>query len=364
MTRILTLCFSVFLLVCSDQTFGQGERAGKPTAVIVASVVGGALSDQVEALGTTKANESVFITVDRSEKVAAIHFDDGQEVRQGDLLVTLDKNQEEAELRASQAVADEALIAYRRAQELKGDSALPKARLDELFAQLTQAQAITESLEASLASYEISAPFDGVLGLRQVSVGALVQPGDQITTIDDISQIKVDFNVPSVFLEALKPGLPIRGTIEAFGPRQFEGIVTTVNSRVDPITRTVTVRAIIPNTDGAVKPGLLMSIDLYKNPRETLVMPEEALVKRADKNFVYVVTQDQGKTIARQTSIEIGARKPGTIEVLSGLSAGDKVVVHGIIKIRDGAEVIIRAEQSDDETLSELLSQQPIPNGQ
>lgn len=364
MTRIISWCFSVVLLIYSGQTFAQNERAERPTAVIVAAVVRGELSDQVEALGTTKANESVVVTVDRSEKIAAIHFDDGQEVKQGDLLVTLDKRQEEAELRASQAVTDEARIAYNRARELKGTSALSKASLDELFSQLAQAQATTDALEASLASYEISAPFDGVLGLRQVSVGALVQPGDQITTLDDLSQIKVDFSVPSVFLEALRPGLPIRGTIDAFGDRQFEGVVATVNSRIDPITRTVIVRAIIPNTDGVVKPGLLMSINLYKSPRQALLIPEEALIKRAENNFVYVVLQHQGKTIARQTKIELGARNPGTIEVRSGLNVGDKVVVHGIIKLRDGAEVSIQAEQTGDETLSELLSQQPIPTGQ
>ena len=361
MSRILALCFSIAMMILSGQSFGQNSRAEDPTAVIVAAVVSGEISDQVEALGTTKANESVLITVDRSEKIATIHFDDGQEVKQGDPLVTLDKRQEEAELRASQAVADERLTAYNRARELKGNSALPEATLDELFAQLTQAQAITDSLRASLASYEISAPFDGVLGLRQVSVGALVQPGDQITTIDDISQIKVDFAVPSVFLEALKPGLPIRGTIDAFGVRHFDGVVSTVNSRVDPITRTVIVRAIIPNADGIVKPGLLMSITLHKNPRQTLLIPEEALVKRDNENFVYVVAEHEDRLIARQTAIELGARISGTIEVMSGLSAGDKVVVHGIIKIRDGAPVSIRAVQSGDETLSELLSQQPNP---
>lgn len=362
--RIPALYLSITLLLYSVQTFGQNSGAPNPTAVIVAEVVSGEFSDQVEALGTTKANESVVITADRSEKVVAVHFEDGQAVKQGALLLTLDKVQEEAELRASQAVTDETRNSYSRAQGLSGTSALPIATLQERAAQLAQAQAVTDSLKASLSSYEITAPFDGILGLRQVSVGTLVQPGDQITTIDDLSQIKIDFDVPSVYLATLKPGLPIRGTIEAFGDRQFDGVVTTVNSRVDPITRTVIVRAIIPNPDHALKPGLLMSITLYKNPRQTLLVPEEALVKRADQNYVYVVEQQQGKAIARQRSIELGARRPGTIEVLSGLSAGDKVVVQGIVKLRDGMQVSIRAEKTGNESLSELLSQQTTSGGQ
>lgn len=358
MTKMLTVCLSVSLLIYSGSAFGQNKGPQGPTAVIVSAVVKGEFADQVEALGTTKANESVVITADRSEKIAAIHFDDGQIVKKGDLLVTLDKRQEEAELRASEAVTAERLNAYQRAQGLSGNSALPKATLQERSAQLAQAQAVTAALQASLTSYEITAPFDGILGLRQVSVGTLVQPGDQITTIDDLTRIKVDFDVPSVFLATLKPGLPIRGTIEAFGDREFAGNVSTVNTRIDPATRTVNVRAIIPNSDGVLKPGLLMSINLYKNPRQTLLIPEEALVKRADKNFVYVVAKDQGNTIVRQTSVSLGARKPGTIEVLSGLQEGDNVVVHGIIKIRDGAQVSIRANQSADESLSQLLNQQ------
>ncbi|ANO50483.1 efflux RND transporter periplasmic adaptor subunit [Woeseia oceani] len=362
--RNSALLLFVTLLLSSAQSFGQREGAQNATAVIVAPVVSGEFADQVEALGTTRANESVVITADRSEKVMAIHFDDGQAVKKGDLLLTLDKRQEEAQLRASQAVTDETRNSYNRAQGLSGTSALPRATLQERAAQLAQAQAVTDSLQASLTSYEITAPFDGILGLRQVSVGTLVQPGDQITTIDDLSQIKIDFDVPSVFLATLKPGLPIRGTIEAFGDRQFEGVVTTVNSRIDPITRTVIVRAIIPNPDNILKPGLLMSITLYKNPRQTLLVPEEALIKRADRNYVYVIEQDQGQTIARQRSIELGARKPGIIEVLSGLEEGDKVVVQGIIKLRDGMPVSIRAEQTGNESLEDLLTQKPTTGGQ
>ncbi len=349
-----------FLVSFSSSSFAQRGGPSGPTAVIVSPVVLGDFADQVEALGTTKANESVVITADRSEKITAIHFEDGQEVKQGDLLVTLDKTQEEAELRASEALTAETQTSYNRAKGLSGNSALPKATLQERQAELKQAQAATEAIKARLESYEITAPFDGVLGLREMSVGTLVQPGDMITTIDDLSQIKVDFDVPSVFLETLKPGLPISGTVDAFGAREFKGAVRTVNTQIDPVTRTVKVRAIVPNVDGVLKPGLLMSIDLYKNPRRALLIPEEALIKRSDKNYVYVVAQAEGKMIAKQTEVTLGARKPGTIEVLSGVKEGDQIVVHGTVKLRDGAEISIRAEETEDAPLDELLKQTPV----
>ncbi len=353
---LITLAVMLFPLT----SFAQRAGFKGATPVIVAPVVIGDFADQVEALGTTKANESVIITADRSEKITAIHFEDGQEVKQGDRLVTLDKTQEEAELRASEAFTAETQTSYNRAKSLSGNSALPKATLQERLAELKQAQAATEALKAGLESYEITAPFDGILGLREMSVGTLVQPGDMITTIDDLSQIKVDFDVPSVFLIALKPGLPIGGTVEAFGNREFKGTVRTVNTQIDPVTRTVKVRAIMPNVDGMLKPGLLMSINLHKNPRRALLIPEEALIKRSDKNFVYVVTQVDGNMIAKQTNITLGARKPGTIEVLSGLNEDDKIVVHGTLKLRDGAEVSIRASEMEDTPLDKLLKQKSV----
>jgi membrane fusion protein (multidrug efflux system) len=357
MIRHLSLSVFIITFALSGTAFAKKSGPKGPAAVIVAPVVVDGFSDQVEALGTTKANESVVITADRSEKITAIHFEDGQEIKQGALLVTLDKAQEEAELRASEAFTAETQTSYNRAKGLSGNSALPKATLQQRRAELKQAQAETEALKAGLESYEITAPFDGILGFREMSVGTLVQPGDMITTIDDLSQIKVDFDVPSVFLSTLKSGLPIHGTVEAFGEREFKGVVRTINTQIDPVTRTVKVRAIIANKDGLLKPGLLMSINLYKNPRQALLIPEEALIKRSDKNFVYVVMQDDGKMIARQTAITLGARKPGTIEVLSGLSEGDKIVVHGAFKLRDGMQISIRASEIEDAPLDELLKQ-------
>jgi membrane fusion protein (multidrug efflux system) len=315
--------------------------------VIAAPVKMSDFSDQVEALGNVRANETVNLTVDTMEKVTEIHFEDGQTVKKGDLLVSLNNNEEAAELRAAQAQLQERQSAFARAKSLQQTSALSKATLQERSASLQQIEAEIESIVARIEQYAVIAPFDGILGLREISVGALLQPGDLITTIDDLSRVKVDFDVPSLYLANLKPGLVITGRVEAYGDRTFEGVIDTVNTQVDPVTRTVRVRAIIPNGDGLLKPGLLMSVTIFKQQREALLIPEESLIKRGDENFVYVVRNEEGKTLARETKIQIGSRQPGVIEVLSGLSAGDQVVTHGIIKISDSSEVSLKQAQSD-----------------
>lgn len=352
--------FLVFLIAFSVLSLSaEAQRPGPkgPTEVIAKIVRTQDFFDSVEALGTTKANETIVITADTAEKVTAIHFEDGQTVKQGDLLITLDKGEEEAALNAALASLAEAKGAYERARTLQDNNALSKGTLQERLATLKQNEASVEEIKSRIEKRDIRAPFDGMLGLREVSVGALVQPGAKITTLDDLSQIKVDFDVPAVFLTSLKPGMSITGLVQAFGDRTFTGEVRTINTQVDPVTRTVTVRAFVSNTDGALRPGLLMSVILKKNFRQALVIPEEALIKRGARNFVYVVTQEQDKIIARQTPIEIGGRMPGFLEVLSGLKAEDKIVVDGVVKINDGAEIVVRAVEEGTTPLGDLLKQ-------
>ncbi len=363
MKKVILICAALLIANVSGVALAQkGGDAKGPTAVIVAPVIKSEFADKIEALATTKSNESVTITADRSEKISAIHFEDGQEVEKGDLLVTLDKSQEEAELRAAEALTVERQSSYNRAKGLSGNSALPKATLQARLAELRQAQAETEALKASLESYEIRAPFDGVLGLREVSVGTLVQPSDMITTIDDLSQIKVDFDVPSVFLTTLKPGLPITGHIEAFGDREFNGVISAINTQIDPITRTIKIRGVLPNEDGILKPGLLMGITLSKNVRQSLLIPEEALVKRGDLNYLFLISEDGKKITVKQTEVKVGSRQPGVIEIISGVKEGDRIVSHGLTKIRDGAEVTILAQEDNDTPLDGLLKQNQKSN--
>lgn len=342
----------------SYQALAQPTGPQGPLPVIVAPVtVDENFTDRAEALGTAKSNETVDITANVTEIVKEIHFEDGQQVQAGDLLVTLEKSEEEADLKASQALLDERKAAYKRAQDLERQQALSTATLEEREALLRQIEGDIEAIQSRIDDRVIKAPFDGILGLRNISPGTLVRPGDLITTIDDLSRIKVDFDVPSVFLSALKPGLKIEAKTEAFGDRIFTGIINTVNTRIDPVTRTVTARAVIPNEDGLLKPGLLMNIILYKNPRRAIMAPEEAMIQRGKKFFVFTVEERGGSLTAVEKEIKTGNRIPGMIEIIDGLEPDDKVIVHGLMQVRPGQEITIRAEETEDKTLGEMLKQ-------
>jgi len=195
------------------------------------------------------------------------------------------------------------------------------------------------AIESRLADRLIKAPFDGVLGLRDISPGALVVPGDLITTLDDDQVMKLDFAVPSLFLPDLRIGLGIQARARIY-ERTFAGTIRGIDSRVDPVTRSIQVRALISNPDRALKPGVLMQVALLRNPRDALVVPEAALLHRGHEHFV--MRLGDGDLVGRRT-VEIGARRPGEVEILTGLSAGDRVVVDGTNKVRAGQKVQIRA---------------------
>lgn len=323
-----------------DAKGAKGPAPIVPVTVIAAEQKG--FSDAIEALGTTRANETVTLTAKLSEKVYEILFTDGQTVKKDYTLVVLDKTEEVADLAAAEASAAEARSAYNRSRDLQKQQIVSRANFEEKQAQLRQAEAQIQAIKSRIADTEIKAPFDGILGLRNVSVGALVQPGDAITTIDDLSQMKVDFDVPAIYLQQLKSGLNIIGTVEGFGDRHFEGTVSTIDTQVDSVTRAVKVRAIVPNADLALKPGLLMNVTLDLNPRQSLVVPEGAVVQQRDTSYVFIIADNNGKTAAKRVDVKRGARRLGEVEILEGLEAGQQVITSGLMSISDGAEVKVQ----------------------
>jgi len=229
--------------------------------------------------------------------------------------------------------------------------ALSKAQFDQLEATLKANRAKLAAAQARLEDTVIRAPFSGRVGLRRVSVGTLISPGDVITTLDDTSVIKLDFTVPENFLSSLREGLAVRATAPAFAGRAFSGKVSSIDSRVDMNTRAVTVRALLANEDGALRPGMFLNVSLANDEREALVIPEQALTPEAERQYVFVVAD--GK--AQRREVRIGSRRPGSVEVLAGLNAGEQVVVEGTQKVRDGApvrttEIAAEAELADERT--------------
>jgi membrane fusion protein (multidrug efflux system) len=328
----------------------NGEE--KPTPVIVAEVRVDRFVDGAEALGTLKANESVNLTANVTETVSAIHFEDGERVNAGQILVEMTSAEEHALLEEARARVAEAERQHDRVKSLVAQGSASESLLDERQRDLDTARALLVAIESRLADRLIKAPFGGLLGLRNISPGALVEPGDLITTLDDDSVMKLDFSVPSIFLSDLRPGVGIIARATAYGDRLFEGEIRSVDSRVDPVTRSIQVRALIPNPERTLKPGVLMRVELLRNPREALVIPEAALLHQGQSHFVMLVDEDR---TAERRQIHIGARRPGEVEILEGLVAGDRVITHGSDKVRPGQQVEIRALDEGTETLREML---------
>ena len=312
-----------------------GARASAPAFVSVAPVRSERVSQKLEALGNARANESVDVSSKTSNIVTAVMFRDGERVKRGQLLVQLDDAQTRADVAAAEAALAESERLYNRSRELLNTQALSKSSFDQLEATLKANRARLAAATARHEDTVIRAPFSGRVGLRRVSVGTLISPGAVITTLDDTSVIKLDFSVPENFLATLREGLTVRATAPAFPGRAFAGKVASIDSRVDMSTRSVTVRALLSNEDGALRPGMFLNVTLANDEREALIIPEQALTPEAERQFVFVV--DDGKASRRE--VRIGGRRPGSVEVLNGLAAGEFVIVEGTQKVRDGVPV-------------------------
>jgi len=341
-TVLLFLCLA---LACSqddpakasgtpnDVKVSAAGREMHATSVVVTTPLREQFVDRIEALGTARANESVVITAQVTEMVTAVGFEDGQVVKAGHVLVELTNKEESAKFTAARVNYDEAQRQHRRVADLVKQGSDSHSHLDERVAARDIAFAHLAELEAQLADRLIVAPFAGMLGLRSVSQGAVVKPGDEITTLDDIDLIKLDFSVPEAFLSSLSPGLEIRASSVAYTDTLFVGRVSAVDTRVDPRTRAVRVRAVIPNSDHRLRPGMLLRVDLRANPRTSLSLPEQAIVPEGEHHYVFIVGEEDH---AERMEVVIGRRRPGIVEILEGLTGDERVVIDAV-DLRVGA---------------------------
>lgn len=342
----------VFLLIAAGisvwfvQTYLANEmqsterREGGAVTVVVGEVALQSFVDQVESIGTALANESVAITAKVTETVTRVNFEDGMFVQAGDILVELTNAEETALLHETQANVDEATRQFKRVQNLINQKLASETQLDVERNRMQTAQARFEGILARLDDRLIRAPFSGKLGFRNVSPGTLLSPNTPLTTLDDISSIKLDFSIPESYLATVKPGQEVLALSIAYLDRTFVGSVSTIDSRVDPTTRTVKVRAKLSNDKLLLRPGMLLTVRLIQERAEFLAIPESAVVPVQNQQFVYVV--EGGK--AQRREFKPGRRTPGYVEVLSGLSAGEKVITEGLIKVRPGSQVRVKNE--------------------
>lgn len=345
----LWLRMLVFLLVSGVLTAGGAWylRRGQPNVaakapkakgipdVLTAKVTRENYALDLDAIGTVKAFESIDISSNVTETVTQLSFNDGDFVKQGTLLATLSDSEEQAMLASAKASLAEEEREISRLKKLVEDGAAPEARLAERKTLADIAKQRIFEADAKLKDRRILAPFDGWLGLRRISVGALVSPGAVIANLDKIDVVKIDFAVPETYFGSVKAGTKISAHAVAAADHTFEGKVAHMDSRIDPVTRSIAARAEVPNPELALKPGMLVMVSVEVEPKLSLSIPERALVPMGAKAYVFAVESDK----AKRYEVRTGRRKPGYVEILGGLNEGQVVIADGLVGLQDGNAV-------------------------
>lgn len=313
----------------------QGPMAMPVEAVTVET---GAVTRDISAVGSLRANESVIIRSEIAGRIQAIHFSEGESITQSAELVTLDATEFRAQLAETTATVKLNELNFRRAQELQSKNLLSRQSYDEAQAKLAESRAQQNVEEARLAKTKLFAPFAGVLGLRQVSPGDYIKEGQDIVNLEDIASLKLDFRVPETYLAEIKLDQEVNMQVDAYPGKTFSGKVYAIDPRIDAQTRTVLLRAHSPNDELLLRPGMFARVNLVLEQRNAaLLIPEQALAPKGKEQFVYRVVE--GKAL--HSRVKTGQRRNGKVEILEGLSSGDTVVTAGQTKLRDGAAVTV-----------------------
>lgn len=314
------------------------QRGQRAVPVELAEATADTLLRRIEAVGTTLARQAVDIVPLASGRVVEIAFEPGARVAAGAVLVRLDDEIQKAEVAEAEAALREAQLAYERAVKLRANNTVAQATVDDLKAALDAARARLDAAERRLADRTVRAPFAGIVGLRRVDIGARVDDETVLTTLDDLSEVEIDFAVPEIFYGAIRPGQPVSAATVAFPGRRFAGRVTTIDSRIDRVARSFRVRALLPNPDLVLPAGMFMHVELILDERRAVTIPEEAVIAEGAVTFVF--TTEDGR--ARRRDVVLGQRDLGRVEVVDGLVAGETVVVSGVHRLREGTPVEVR----------------------
>ncbi|MBC3449683.1 efflux RND transporter periplasmic adaptor subunit [Pseudomonas mosselii] len=349
-----TKAFSIYKQV---QMFSQPRP---PVSVAAAQAELRQWQERLPAVGSLKAYQGVELSLEVAGTVKSLHFESGQQVKAGQLLLQLDSDQETALLGTAQADLGLAKVDFGRGSQLVGDSAISRGEFDRLTAQYRRNQAVVEQLKAALAKKSISAPFSGTIGIRQVDVGAYLASGTVIATLQDLSSLYVDFNVPEQALPHLSLGQRVLAQVAAYPDQTFSASLSAINPKVEESTRNLLVRATLANPEGKLLPGMFASLQvLLPDPQPLVVVPENAITYTLYGNSVYRVSEKKGedgqpqrdangqpKLIAEQLTVQTGERREGWVVVLKGLQAGDQVVTAGQLKLSPGAAIRISADNA------------------
>lgn len=321
-----------------------GEKAPQPRAVPLvdaAPVTSRTFTDRLEAIGTALANEQVVLSAPVTDRITSINFADGGFVNKGQVIATLATGQQQAALAAAEAQALQAKQQLERIQSLQTRGFATASSLDQQLALSNAARASADQVRASISDRVIRAPFAGWVSLRTVSPGAIISAGTAIATVSDVSRIKLDFTIPETRLSSIRAGQPIQAISAAWPDRPYNGTIATIDPVIDPATRAVRVRAILPNPDRTLKPGMLLTVSVASRQRQSLALPELAIVGDGEERFVFLL---EGRKVKR-VKVDTGIRQNGQVEILGGLQAGQTVVTEGVVKLTDGATVRLAGDK-------------------
>ena len=309
--------------------------------------------DSLQAIGSVEPVQGVRLDAEVAGVVRAINFENGQQVEAGDLLVQLDIEVEQAQLRSNEAIARLAEVEFKRASTLRESGNVPQSQLDRAIADLEKTKADVENVKAVIDRKTIRAPFSGRVGIRQMNLGQYVSQGAPIVTLQSDEQVFVNFTLPQQAIARIAPGMQVSLSSDVYPDRTFKGSLTAISPQIDPITRTVKVQGTLDNPDGLLRAGLFVKVTVtlpVKN--EVLVVPATAIVYAPYGNSIYKIESQVDEasgarsTVAKQSFIRIGKRTGDFVSVLEGLEVGDEVVSAGAFKLRNGIQVIINNDMA------------------
>ncbi len=328
--------FFPFAAATSAEATAPTAAAPPPMPVEVTEVTVASADSEISVVGSLQSNESVVIAAEIAGRIDKIEFSEGKVIAKGKALIFLDASVLQAQL--DQAEANRALSQanYNRAEALLKDKAIAQRERDEAYAKWQLDEASVRLAKAQMAKTRIVAPFGGTLGLRQVSLGDYVLPGQYLVNLEDISKLKVEFRIPEKFSAQVKSGQKVRLQSESFPGRDFEGVVYAIDPQVEEASRSLVIRALLENEGDVLRPGQFVKVALAVATRaEALFVPEQALIAQPKSNFVFTVVDGA----AQMVPVETGMRRKGWIEITAGLASGDVVVTGGHQKIGPGSPV-------------------------
>lgn len=343
--RIWLVLACLSLLISAGWYYRHSAPAGKPQprqVNIRAQTVSQSLAEpSIKLVSKLAANRSVVISPEVTGRIVKIAVRSGQQVKQGDVLIALDAGKQQAELAEQSASVRDESRKLRDMRRLVARGAITTSELEGQEATVAQAQARADAAKYELSLRTLLAPFDGSVSLIDLSEGALVNSGDTLLHLDELAKLRLDLAVPERYLSLLRPGMVVTATSSAWPDQSFRGVLETLDSRVSNDTQNIKARVIIPNPDGQLRPGMLLNVELSLPPQKMTLIPAQSVEYAGEQRFVYRL-EANGKV--KRVPVVLGDTHGEEVWVTEGLKVGDRIVVEGLVNLRDGVSVHDLAE--------------------